>query len=85
MRKQRIDVLLHVLTEQVKPDFRCSDIHVAFDFERLRLSKAEQASQQKAQSILSKDLEDMIDYAEVEENLTSKVFLFICHAVLLSD
>ncbi|KAJ7714559.1 hypothetical protein B0H14DRAFT_3634603 [Mycena olivaceomarginata] len=71
-RAQPAAVLLHILTEQVEPDFRRSDIRVTFDFERPRLSKAEQASQQKARSIPSEDLEDMIDYAELEENSTSK-------------
>ncbi|KAJ6507586.1 hypothetical protein DFH09DRAFT_943012 [Mycena vulgaris] len=72
MRKQRIDVLLHILTEQVEPDFRRSDIRVALDFERPRLSKGEQASQQKARAIPSEDLDDMIDYADIEDNTASK-------------
>jgi hypothetical protein len=75
MRKRRVDVLLHILTEQVEPDFRRSDIRIALDFERPRLSKSEQASQQKAKAIVSKDLDDMIDYAEVEADGTSKVIV----------
>jgi hypothetical protein len=73
MRKQRIDVLLHILTEQVEPDFRRSDIRVALDFERPRLSKSEQVSYQKARLIPSEDLDDMIDYADIEDNTASKV------------
>ncbi|KAJ7238405.1 hypothetical protein C8J57DRAFT_1086881 [Mycena rebaudengoi] len=72
MQKQRVDVLLHILTEQVEPDFRRSDIHITLDFERPWLSKSELASQQKAISIPTEDLDDMIDYAGPEDNETSK-------------
>lgn len=82
MRKQRIDVLLHILAEQVEPDFRRSDIRVALDFERPRLSKAEQASQNKARAVPSHELEDMIEYADLEENSTSKVSFSPCQVGL---
>ncbi|KAJ7660130.1 hypothetical protein DFH06DRAFT_390985 [Mycena polygramma] len=65
-------VILHILTEQVEPDFRRSDIRVALDFDRPRLSKPEQASQQKARAVSSEDLDDMIDYADPEDSALSK-------------
>ncbi|KAJ7282543.1 hypothetical protein C8J57DRAFT_1218746 [Mycena rebaudengoi] len=38
MRKLRVDVLLHILTEQAEPDFRRSDIRITLDFGRPWLS-----------------------------------------------
>ncbi|KAJ7676949.1 hypothetical protein DFH06DRAFT_1080029 [Mycena polygramma] len=75
IRKQRIDVLLHILTEQVEPDFRRSDIRVALDFDRPRLSKSEQASQQKARAVSSEDLDDMIDYADPEDSASPDIYI----------
>ncbi|KAJ7238368.1 hypothetical protein C8J57DRAFT_1246444 [Mycena rebaudengoi] len=66
MRKLRVDVLLHILTEQVEPDFRRSDIRITLDFERPWLSKSEHQ-----QSIPTEDLDDMI--ADPEDNEISKV------------
>lgn len=64
MRKQRIDVLLHILTDQVEPDFHRDHVRIGLNFERSRLSKAEQESRKKANAILSMELEDMFEYAE---------------------
>ncbi|KAJ7238419.1 hypothetical protein C8J57DRAFT_1528728 [Mycena rebaudengoi] len=65
MRKQHVDVLLHILTEQAEPDFRRSDI----------------PSQQKERSIPTEDLDDMIDYTDPEDNETSKnpnIYIHTC-------
>jgi hypothetical protein len=41
MRKQRLDGLLHILTDQVEPDFRREELQIMLDFEQPCLSKAE--------------------------------------------
>ncbi|KAK7017465.1 hypothetical protein VNI00_018645 [Paramarasmius palmivorus] len=61
MRRQRVDVLLHILTEKVEPDFRRADLMVRLDYEHPRLSKEERESQRKAQAVPATELEDRID------------------------
>ncbi|KAJ7588710.1 hypothetical protein C8J56DRAFT_785384 [Mycena floridula] len=60
MRRQRLDVMLFILTEQVEPDFRCADTQVSLDFSKPRLCLAESESQRMACMISSEDVDDMV-------------------------
>lgn len=60
MRKQRLDVLIHILTEQLEPDYRTKDLRVALGFEETSLSMAELASRKAAEGIDLADIDDMV-------------------------
>src|ERR1700742_4038501 len=51
MRKQRLDVLVHILTDKVEPDYRRLDIRVSLGFENSNLSRVEYASRKAAESV----------------------------------
>ena len=63
MRKQRVDVLLSILTNAILPDLQGAEMRVLLDFAPPRLSKDEYASRKKAQALSSADAESMVEYA----------------------
>lgn len=64
MRKQRINVMLHVLTDKVEPDFRRDELRVTMIFKRPRFLKVEVASRKKALALDSSLAVDMVEYGE---------------------
>lgn len=62
MRKQRVDVLLSILTDAILPDLQGAEMRVLLDFAPPRLSKDEYVSRKKAQAISSANAESMIEY-----------------------
>jgi hypothetical protein len=51
MRRQRVDVVVHVLVDRVEPDLWQQSIRVDLNFERARLSQQETASYQRSRKI----------------------------------
>ena len=64
MRKQRINVMLHILFEQVEPDFWWDEIRVHLDFDQANLDKHKCNSRDCAEMILDYDMDDMITYKD---------------------
>lgn len=60
MRKQRVDVLVYILTQRVEPDYQRMEIRVALGFENSNLSKTELASRKTAEAIESGVLDEMV-------------------------
>ncbi|KAL0563165.1 hypothetical protein V5O48_018910, partial [Marasmius crinis-equi] len=75
MRKQRIDVLVHVLTQQIEPDFWHADLMVQLNFEKPRLSKVERASNSKAMEVPSTELDDMVDISVELTDKTPDIYI----------
>ena len=71
---QRLDVLLHILADQVEPDFQKEELRIMLDFEQPCLSKAEHDNQHKANVITSSELEDMVEYVD---DVFGKVFFLL--------
>ena len=63
-RRQRVDVLVHVLIDRVVPDFRHCGLRVRLACEQARLSKTELDSRDRADLITSADMDDMVGDAE---------------------
>ena len=64
MHKQWIDVMLHILFEQVEPDFRRDEIRVRLDFDRVNLDKHKCNSQDCTEMISDYDMDNMITYKD---------------------
>lgn len=64
MRKQRVDVLVHILVDQVEPDLRREEAQVYLGFDAPRLQKQEKASKKLANAIERGELDSMIEYCE---------------------
>ncbi|KZV59651.1 hypothetical protein PENSPDRAFT_561269, partial [Peniophora sp. CONT] len=60
MRRQRIDVLLHILSTQVLPDFRRKDKRVRLGLSQPALNTRERQSRKLADEIPSTELEGMV-------------------------
>lgn len=60
MRKQRCDVLIHILTDKVEKDFRRMEARVKLGFQASNLSRVEMKSRDEAESVDSGSLEDMV-------------------------
>ncbi|KAI3601642.1 mitochondrial protein [Moniliophthora roreri] len=75
MQKQCVDILLHILTKQVKPDFCHVDFLVHFGLQSPRLSKAECQNKQHANEILSAELEDKADIAAKLTEKTPDIYI----------
>jgi hypothetical protein len=60
MQHQRIDVILHILSEKVEPDFHRAELCVTMAFENTKLSKEEQESQHLAEELDSATMHDMV-------------------------
>jgi hypothetical protein len=74
MRKQRIDVILHILADQVEPDFRRVDVRTALSFQAATLSKVELASRKRAEQIDSAEMHSMVDTYVEEDGKVSVLF-----------
>ena len=64
MRKQRIDVLVHILVDQVELDLRCKEAQVDLGFNVARLQKQEKASKRLAFAVELGELGSMIELCE---------------------
>jgi len=74
MRKQRVDVILHILTDKVEPDFRRSELRVSLNFEQPTYSKIELQHRKVAQGLDSAEAEEMIAYDENSDDLVVQSF-----------
>ena len=74
MRKQRVDVILYILSEKVEPDFRRSALRVSLNFEQPTYSKVEIQYRKVAQKIDSAEAEEMVAYDEDSDNLVVQSF-----------
>lgn len=76
MRRQRIDVIIHILTEKVEPDFRRSELRVTMGFEAPRLSKEERENRSRAEAIESAMMGELVDtYNDTDANEVSYLAL----------
>lgn len=81
MRKQRVDVLLHILTDKIEPDFHRAELRVTLNFETPTFSKVELAARKKAYLIPSADAEGMVEYnEECEDGRVSTIRSVLRHA-----
>lgn len=64
MRKQRVDVLIHILVDQVEPDLRREETQVNLRFDTARLQKDEKLSKKSAFAIETGELDSMIEECE---------------------
>ena len=64
MRKQRVDVLVHILVDQVELDLRCKEAQVDLGFDVARLQKQEKASKRLAFAVELGELGSMIELCE---------------------
>lgn len=71
MRRQRVDVLLNILTGAVLPDLHAAEIRISLDFAQARLSKDEYAARKKAQALDSAEAGSMVEYAPDESEKVS--------------
>ena len=61
MRRQRIDVILHILSEKVELDFHRADLRVALSFETAKLLKEERQSRRLAEEMESSEMHGMVE------------------------
>jgi hypothetical protein len=61
MRKQRIDIMLHILTEKVELDFRHAELRITMTFEPAKLSKEERESRRLAEGVESATMPLMVE------------------------
>lgn len=73
MRKQRVDVMLHILTDKIEPDFRRAELRVTMNFEAPRFSKVEGQARKRAYAINSEDAEGMVEYEYSEDTEDGRV------------
>ena len=64
MCKQQINVMLHILFEQVEPDFQWDEICVHLDFDQANLDKHKRDSQDCTEMISDYDMDNMITYKD---------------------
>lgn len=64
MRKQRVDVFIHILVNQVEPDLRRQEAQIRFGFEAPYLQKHKKASKKLANMIETGELKSMVEYCE---------------------
>lgn len=72
MRKQRVDVLIHILIDQVELDLRREEVQITLGFDVSRLQKIEKAAHRLAYGIDGGELEIMVESCE---DGTAKVFI----------
>lgn len=77
MRKQRVDVLIHILVDQVEPDLRRQEAQIRLGFEAPHLQKHEKASKKLANTIETGELKSMVEYYEDGQDKVCFFFLFI--------
>lgn len=65
-RKQRTDILVHLLLREVLPDFRVKVARVSMGLERRRLSNSEKAQLQKCKEISSETAASLVRHSVVE-------------------
>ena len=76
-RKQRTDVLVHLLLREVLPDFRIKAARVTLGLERRRLTDSEKAQFKKCTELSSETAASLVRHSvvEVEEAEFSEVIL----------
>lgn len=75
MRKQRVDVLVHILVDQVELDLRWEEAQVDLGFDAARLQKQEKASKKLAFAVELGELGSMIELCEDGQEKVR----FLCH------
>lgn len=73
MRKQRVDILIHILVDEVELDLRREEVQITLGFDASRLQKSEKAAHRLAYAIEIGELEAMIKNCE---DGTDKVSIF---------
>lgn len=76
MRKQRVDVLVHILVDQVELDLRREEVQVTLGFDAPRLQKHEKTARRLAYAVETGELESMIEHCEDGTDKVSPVHLF---------
>ena len=66
MRKQRLDILVHILTSKVIPDYRCAEAHTMLGFSRAALSRPERIAKEAAEAIDSALASEMVQEVGAE-------------------
>lgn len=64
MRKQHVDVLIHILVDQVEPDLRRQEVQVQLGFEAPHLQKHEKATKKLVNTIETGESSSMVQYCE---------------------
>ncbi|EIM83678.1 uncharacterized protein STEHIDRAFT_112968 [Stereum hirsutum FP-91666 SS1] len=64
MRKQRVDILIHILVDEVKLDLRQEEVQITLGFDVSHLQKSEKAAYQLAYAIEIRELEAIIENYE---------------------
>ena len=75
MRRQRVDVLVYILTNEVEPDFCRDDLRVALELANPSLCQIERKNKQRAQAILLEDIDGMLTPIE-DRDVPDKVGVF---------
>lgn len=84
MRKQRVDILIHILVDEVELDLRREEVQITLGFDASRLQKSEKAAHRLAYAIEIGELEAMIKNCEDGTDKVSTFRVFIPLPILLT-
>ncbi|EIM84178.1 uncharacterized protein STEHIDRAFT_112627 [Stereum hirsutum FP-91666 SS1] len=75
MRKQRVDILIYILVDEVELDLRREEVQITLGFDASRLQKSEKAAHRLAYAIEIGELEAMIENCEDGTDKTPNIMV----------